>query len=107
MKCQISKPALLILLMMIYIPVVGAFDNSEGNLKLINSIDHNSHHVVVGDKRYIMPINFKVYKLDRYVQPYRVVNRYALKVGQSVYVNTRVSSSKAYVDELLIVEDSP
>ncbi len=84
--------------------VYSGFDNSEGNLKVLNFVDHDKHELIIQDQVYKMPINFKVYKIDARIIPYREVNRYALQKGQSVYINTFIRSRKNYVAELLIVE---
>ena len=103
MKVQnIKALTLLIFLCGLSLFVHAGFDNSEGNLKQVGKVDHESYTLVISDKIYRMPLNFKVYKEDANGRT-RQVNRYAIQVGHSVYINTTRKSRVDYVTELLIV----
>lgn len=79
------------------------FNHSPEKLKKIYYIKHDQQELNISDISYKMPLNFKVYKLSSGKTPYRPVNRYALKAGQSVFINTSYRNGFRYVDELLIV----
>ncbi|ODS24875.1 hypothetical protein AB835_01015 [Candidatus Endobugula sertula] len=82
---------------------VAGFNNSPGQLKEIYDINHKKRKLVISDKTYLMPISLTVYKLDRGAKKPRKVNRYALKKGQKVYINTSIRNSRPYVNEILIM----
>jgi len=56
------------------------------------------------DRLYSLPLNVKVYKVKVDGSQKRVVNRYALKQGQNVSVNSRQSGKKTYADTIFILE---
>lgn len=102
---SIKKVMLIVLLALGTLSVAFAqvgFDNSEGNLKKIGRIDHQKQILVISDQEYKMPLNFKVY-IATATGKLRSTNRYALKVGQSVYINAERKSKVSYVNELLIM----
>jgi len=73
--------------------------------KTVNVVNHNQHFLVIDDFLYYMRINTKVYIYDGKNKPLRKVNRYALKSGQSVTIQTSGTHEKEYVDTLLIHND--
>ncbi len=96
---------MIVLLLLMFFATYGFadFDNSEGQLKRLQNIQHAENLLVIGDNQYIMPIDFKVFRYKN--GDTERTNRYALKEGQSVYINTEVHAKKDYVTELLIMSD--
>jgi len=84
---------------------VAGFNNSEGQLKSVYLVNHKTHRLVIDDVEYTMPISFKVYKYDTISSRLRTVNRYAIRKGQKVYINTYVRDRRAYVGELMIFQE--
>lgn len=80
-----------------------AFNTSEGNLKQVYDVRHENQELVASDKVYKMAIGLKVFIEDSEDKPFRTVNRYALKPGQSIYMDTRYQSKRYYVDRILII----
>jgi len=71
-------------------------------LRVVNSVDHKNHRIVIDDNTYYMPLNFKVYIQSNVTGKSRLANRYALKADQSVYVGVHSPSKKPYVNVLII-----
>ncbi|MFT5419521.1 MAG: hypothetical protein ACI9D5_000262 [Candidatus Endobugula sp.] len=76
----------------------------QGGLKTINRVDHNDHYLVIDDEIFYLRLNTKVYKYNSSTGVSRLMNRYALKSGQSVFLGVSGTHRKAYVDVLLIPE---
>jgi len=74
----------------------------EGTLRTITMVDHVNHRLVIDDEIYYMPLNVKVYIKSQYSKKNRLANRYALKEGQSVFINAKIQARKSYVSLLLI-----
>jgi len=79
-------------------------EKKEESLLVIDRLDHEANLVVIDDYSYQMPINIKVYKLKLNSKKTRTVNRYALKKGQKVTLNSRRSGKLTYVDSIFIIE---
>jgi hypothetical protein len=90
------------------VPVAYAVDSTNphrqvnGILRTLDRVDHTHHYLVVDDEVFYMPMNFKVYIQDPSSRSPRLVNRYALKEGQSVYIGVSGSPKKPYVNVLII-----
>jgi hypothetical protein len=72
----------------------------EDPSKLVGSVDNTNGTVVIDDFTYRLKLNTKVYD-----QRKRLVNRYALKVGQRVLIETNVERSGRsgpYLDSIFI-----
>jgi hypothetical protein len=74
-------------------------DGTERTLRLV---DHVNHRLVIDDEVFYMPLNFKVYIKSQYSTNNRLANRYALKAGQSVFIDAAIRSRKNYVNVLVI-----
>jgi len=79
-------------------------DKKQKVLPVLDRLDHNANTIVVDDRLYSLPLNVKVYKVKVDGSQKRVVNRYALKQGQNVSVNSRQSGKKTYADTIFILE---
>jgi hypothetical protein len=73
----------------------------EGVLRTVYRVNHVRHYLVIDDMIFHMPLNFKVYVLSAKGKV-RLVNRYAIQEGQSVYVGVSGTPHKQYVDVLII-----
>lgn len=74
----------------------------EGTARSLLLVDHVNHRLVIDDEIFYMPLNFKVYIKSKYSTSNRLANRYALKAGQSVFIDAEIRSRKNYVNVLLI-----
>lgn len=63
----------------------------------VSVIDHSSGRIVIGDGEFYFKLNTKVYDKKR------LVNRYALKVGQQVDFETTVVDNKRYLISIIIL----
>jgi len=70
----------------------------------IDSLDHKTNQLIIGDYLYHMPLNIKVYKVKSSGADKQVVNRYALELGQNVSVEARESGVITYADSIFIIE---
>ncbi|MCV6621276.1 MAG: hypothetical protein OIF51_05935 [Cellvibrionaceae bacterium] len=101
-------PCILILCLVLFSAFSSAVEYDEnGAVKLIGllrgSVDyvhHEKQEIVINDRRYIMPLNFKVVTAAA-----KSSNRFAIRKGQSVEYSARYDSkTKAfYVDSLRLL----
>ena len=81
-----------------YIIDLDTNNSIENTLKVIDSIDNDRGIVVLSDMIYRLKLNTKVYDQGK-----KVTNRYALKKGQRVKIESSVKGSKRYVDTISIL----
>jgi len=79
-------------------------DEEQEPVPVLDRLDHNANVIVVDDRLYSLPLNVKVYKIKVDGSKKRVVNRYALKQGQNVSIDTRQSGKTTYADTIFILE---
>ncbi len=73
-------------------------NSSESNNQTIELVDNTKGRIVIGDMEYILRLNTKVTDSRK-----RRLNRYALKVGQTVKFNSSFKNKKHYLDSIVIV----
>jgi hypothetical protein len=73
-------------------------DSIANSPRIIDYIDHNGGRLSLDDQVYRLKLNAKVYDARK-----KLVNRYALKKGQRVFVEVSGDRSERYIDSVFIL----
>jgi hypothetical protein len=106
MKNFIKRGSPFFLIISFLLLSVSAYSNSlsgDNDLEVITKIDHKTHSVRINDKSYFMLIQLEVFFFDGKTRKKEQVNRYALKVGQTVNFTSEVRKRQSYLSEITIL----
>ncbi len=67
---------------------------------IVEFVDNQNGELVVNDQKYYLRLNTKVSDSDK-----RILNRYALKVGQRVKMKTSFEKKKYHADAIVIISN--
>jgi len=67
---------------------------------VVEFVDNQAGEIVVNDQKYYLRLNTKVSNTNN-----RKLNRYALKVGQSVKMKTSFEKKKYYANAIVIISN--
>lgn len=67
---------------------------------IIEDLTKSKSYIVIGDQQYKLKLNTKITNSKR-----RVLNRYALKIGQSILFKPSIQNSQLFIDSIVIVSD--
>ncbi|MGS2717977.1 hypothetical protein ACVBE9_07385 [Eionea flava] len=79
------------------------YSDENDRADIITKVNNDKQLIVINDKSYSMLIGLKVYIFEGKTRKKEQVNRYALKVGDSVYFTPETRNRKSYVSEITIL----
>ncbi len=74
----------------------------QATRNIISLVDNANKLVVINDKPYKISISTQVYIIDSATTKPRKVNRYALRVGQTVFIKSQVRDRQRYIERITI-----